>query len=112
VRLLLGHLDTDVKCLDDNGFTPLLKACSSLSYDAARVLLDNVEKDNLLLNHKDKSGNTVLHYTMEDGNLKLSIELIKLGAKTDILNNEGKYCLDNIQDHSLKGIILNYISTN
>jgi ankyrin repeat protein len=110
LKVLLGQVDLDVKCIDINGFTPLLKACSSLSYDAAYFLINNIESPSLLINNTDKSGYTALHYTLEDNNTKLSMELIKLGAKYDIKDNEGKVCFELMKDKNMKDLILNFIS--
>jgi ankyrin repeat protein len=81
-----------------------------LSYDAVQFLLNNIEKQNLLLNNTDKLGNTALHYLMEDNNMKLSVELIKLGAKYDIKNGENSTCFDLVKDENLKKILLNFIN--
>jgi ankyrin repeat protein len=112
IKLLLSCLNIELTCIDDNGFTPLIKACSALSYDAASLLLSNIDRKDLLLNNKDKAGNTALHYTMEDNNLKLSIELIKHGVKYDVKNNDGHTCFGLIKDNNLKSIILNYVNSS
>ena len=64
---------------------------------------------NIKLDQQDKLNNTALHYAMEDNNLKLALELIKIGADYNIKNEDGKVCFDLIQDQDVKNIILSYI---
>ena len=63
------------------------------------------------LNLQEKTGNTAIHYAMEDNNLKLAIELLKAGADYNIKNTENKICLDLIQDDDVKKIILSYLES-
>ncbi len=109
LKILFSSTDLDLKCIDNNGSTLLLKACSAMSYDAAEFLIKNVEKHNLLINNVDNNGYTALHYTMEDNNLKLSLELLELGARYDIKNNEGFICFSLMKDSNMREIIYNYI---
>lgn len=108
IKALLSSTTITANTVDSNGFTPFLKGCASQSYEAAMCLADNL--DTIDVNHSDKVGNTALHYTMEDNNYNMSIYLLKKGARVDLKNNEGKICLDLIEDKNIKSILLSYIN--
>jgi ankyrin repeat protein len=111
IKILLSSTGLELNPVDSNGFTPLSKACASLSYDSASFLLEHGKSySNLNINQIDKKGNTALHYTMEDNNYNMSLNLIKNGARYDIKNLDGKICFDLIEDKNMSNLILNYIN--
>jgi ankyrin repeat protein len=112
IKILSYVPDLDINAVDSYGFTPLIKSCASMSYDAALFLLDNNNSNflNILINKQDKTGNTALHYTMEDNNFNVSLAILKRGGQYDIKNQESKTCFDMIKDVNIKSVLTNYIS--
>ncbi len=107
VEILLTT-DIEINKKDNFGFTPFTKACSSNSVECVRLLL-NSKKSHLSV--KDNTGNTALHYVLEDDNMKLGIELIKAGADIKIENDEKKNCLDMIKNPDIKSIIISFLES-
>ena len=106
IKVLLSYPSIEINSIDYNGFTPLLKAAASLSYESALILL---AQDNIQLNIRDKIGNTAIHYVLEDNKYDIAIKMIQRGADITIENNDKKTCLDLINDQNVKELITSYI---
>ena len=46
--------------------------------------------------------------TKEEGNYKVSLNIIKKGINCNLKNNEGKICFDMLKDNQMKQILKSY----
>jgi len=108
VRLLINVNGIDLNGKDKYGFTPLLKAIASLSFESALLLL-NLCSNDLDINAADNLGNTALHYSMEENHKEISCLLIDCGADYLVKNSEGKFCIDMVNNDNFKLEMLEFV---
>ena len=63
----------------------------------------SLPKELININFQDKNGNSALHYSCDEGNLKIVEILLKANCETNIKNNEKK---KHHYIYHLKGVIL------
>ena len=69
-----------------NGLTPYTYASQLAKNDILELFLDN----GLMIDSKDKNGNAMIHYCLQEQGLETIKLLVKRGATIDILDNIGK----------------------
>lgn len=76
-----------INALDEHGFTPLINAIKSSSFDTVNSLLEKGADINL---KDDNTGETALMWASAIGNLDVVKLLINKGADINIKNKDGK----------------------
>ena len=66
-----------------------------LESDAAKAVIDE----------QDADGNTALHYAAWSGRVDIIVELLRAGAKTDIVNAAGKTASEEAKEQKQDGAI-------
>ena len=90
IRKSLQRKPTQLEALNKYGQTPLIYAAYSNSPVALSALLEF----DLNLNAQSAQGNTALHLAAANGYSQIITTLLEVGARTDIINNNGKTAED------------------
>jgi ankyrin repeat protein len=76
---------------DNNGQTPLHRACLKGSLKSVELLLQQEQQGGVDM--RDLLGNTPLHYACEKEHLGIIRMLVQNGASLQVVNNEGQRCV-------------------
>lgn len=96
--LLASGSDWDLK--NNLGQTPIFKSVINNKYTTFNLL----NKYPVVYNNTDNSGNTLLHYALKRGNIKIIQDLVNKNANQHIKNNESKFPLHYIIDYKKENI--------
>ena len=67
----------DLNFCDENGKTPLIRACMKEDLDILKILIKHTDR----IDHEDKSKHTALYYATKLNNIKAVEILVQNGAK-------------------------------
>ncbi|KAI9340248.1 26S proteasome non-ATPase regulatory subunit 10 [Obelidium mucronatum] len=94
----------DVNLQNENKQTPLFYAASKGWLDLGNIAIVRLllQQANVKLDIEDKSGNSVLHVAVENGQAEIAVLLVEAGAEIDLENREKQKPLDLAPDRNVK----------
>lgn len=100
----LVELGANPATKDKLGMTALHVGADTDETEVMRALLES-DAAKAIIDEQDADGNTALHYAAWSGRVDIIVELLRAGAKTDIVNAAGKTASEEAKEQKQDGAI-------